>query len=209
MYSVAEGDSVDVCAIILGPEQIAMGLEAFAMLTAVPGTADGEYFFCHYYARKMYQSLFLFLVGRDHIPFMNVVFLTTDMRKICYSFTAILDGVPENIEFVTVELQSIPGFTTEIVNIDSSRQTAQVFISEQMCNISTIFTYISQTTPLFSQHFQAQMNVPKETMTVVRMPSALTHQNHLIVLVMMVLRVMEESVEVYMHSLQHMKIFSL
>lgn len=48
MYSVAEGDSVDVCAIILGPEQIAMGLEAFALLSAVPGTADGEYFFCHY-----------------------------------------------------------------------------------------------------------------------------------------------------------------
>lgn len=52
------------------------------------------------------------------------------------------------------------------------------------------------------------MNVSKETMTVVRMPSALIHQNHLIVLVMMVLREMEESVEVYMHSLQHLN-FSL
>lgn len=82
----------------------------------------------------MHRFLFLFLLGRDHIPFMNVVFLTTDMRKICYSFTAISDGVPENIEFVTVELTRISGFTTEIVNIDSSRQRARVFISEQMCN---------------------------------------------------------------------------
>lgn len=92
--------------------------------------------------------MFLFLLGRDHIPFMNVVFLTTDMRKICYSFTAISDGVPENIEFVTVQLNRIPGFTTEIVNIDSSRQRARVFISEQMCNTYT--QYISQTTIIFS-----------------------------------------------------------
>ena len=41
MYSINEGDTTDVCAIVLGPEQISMGLEAFASLTAVPDTADG------------------------------------------------------------------------------------------------------------------------------------------------------------------------
>ena len=41
VYSINEGDTTDVCAIILGPEQISMGLEAFASLTAVPDTADG------------------------------------------------------------------------------------------------------------------------------------------------------------------------
>lgn len=131
VYSVTEGDSVDVCAIILGPEQIAMGLEAFAMLSAVPGTANSEHPFYHYRSRRMYPFLIFSLTGSDHVPYMNVVFLTTDMRKICYSFTAISDGVPENIEFVTVELTRIPEFTTEIVNINSSRQRAQVFISEE------------------------------------------------------------------------------
>ena len=41
-YSINEGDTVDVCAVVLGPEQISEGLEAFATLTAVPDTADGE-----------------------------------------------------------------------------------------------------------------------------------------------------------------------
>ena len=42
MYSMNEGDTTDVCAVILGPEQIATGVEAFATLSAVPDTADGE-----------------------------------------------------------------------------------------------------------------------------------------------------------------------
>ena len=41
-YSVTEGETIDVCAVILGPDQISMGLEAFASLFAKPDTADGQ-----------------------------------------------------------------------------------------------------------------------------------------------------------------------
>ena len=41
VYSINEGDTVEVCAVVLGPEQISTGLQAFAMLSAVPDTADG------------------------------------------------------------------------------------------------------------------------------------------------------------------------
>lgn len=60
VYSVAEGESVEVCVIIVGPEQISMGLEAFAMLTALPGTADRECKNTIYLARMLSQFLFLF-----------------------------------------------------------------------------------------------------------------------------------------------------
>ena len=40
-YTVNEGETIQVCAIILGPEQISTGLEAFATLSAFPDTADG------------------------------------------------------------------------------------------------------------------------------------------------------------------------
>lgn len=43
MYRVTEGESVEVCAVILGPEQISTGLQVFATITAVPDTADGKY----------------------------------------------------------------------------------------------------------------------------------------------------------------------
>ena len=62
--------------------------------------------------------------------FMNIVFLTTDMREICFSFTAIADGVAENTEVLSLRMDGLPGLTTDIVNIVSTRQTAQVFISE-------------------------------------------------------------------------------
>lgn len=41
MYRINEGDTTDICAVVLGPEQISTGLEVFATLSAVPDTADG------------------------------------------------------------------------------------------------------------------------------------------------------------------------
>ena len=41
VYNVNEGDEVDVCAVILGPDLISADVEAFATLTAIPDTADG------------------------------------------------------------------------------------------------------------------------------------------------------------------------
>lgn len=46
------------------------------------------------------------------------------------------------------------------------------------------------------------MSVLKETMIAVRMPSALTRLNHLIVFAMTALRVMEEPAEVCKHPLK-------
>lgn len=40
-YTTNEGESVEVCAAIFSPEEIDPNLIAIAMLTAVPGTADG------------------------------------------------------------------------------------------------------------------------------------------------------------------------
>lgn len=77
------------------------------------------------------------MIGRDYALFTNVVFLTTDMRQICYSFTAISDGVAENTEFLRVQLDPLPDLTLDIVDIDSSRQSAQVFISEYDNKLST------------------------------------------------------------------------
>jgi hypothetical protein len=111
VYSMNEGETVEVCTVILGPEQIATGLEAYATLSAVPGTADEN----------------------DYAVFMNIVFLTTEMRRICYSFTAIADGLAESTEFLTLQLQPIPDLTISTVNIVSSRQTAQVFINSNEC----------------------------------------------------------------------------
>ena len=70
------------------------------------------------------------LLDQDYAIFMNVVFLTTDMRQICFSFTAISDGVAENTEQLGLIIEPLPGLTSEIVRIDSSRQSAQIFISE-------------------------------------------------------------------------------
>ena len=42
VYSMNEGETVEVCTVILGPDQIATGLVAYANLSAVPDTADGE-----------------------------------------------------------------------------------------------------------------------------------------------------------------------
>lgn len=41
VYSINEGDTVEVCVAILGPDQISTGLEALATLSATPDTADG------------------------------------------------------------------------------------------------------------------------------------------------------------------------
>ena len=68
--------------------------------------------------------------GRDYAVFTNVVFLTTDMRRICYSFTAISDGVAENTEILSVLLEPLPDLTSGMVEIVSSRQSAQIFISK-------------------------------------------------------------------------------
>ena len=61
---------------------------------------------------------------------MNIVFLTTEMRQICYSFTAISDGVAENTEILSVTLEPLRELTSGMVDIISSRQSAQIFISE-------------------------------------------------------------------------------
>ena len=70
------------------------------------------------------------LTESDYAPYTNIVLLTTEMRQICYSFSAIADGLAENTEFLTLQLQAIPDLTIDTVTIVSSRQTAQVFISE-------------------------------------------------------------------------------
>ena len=130
VYSMNEGETVEVCTVILGPEQIATGLEAYATLSAVPGTADGEKQFSFLYNAINLHALISMLTENDYAVFMNIVFLTTEMRRICYSFTAIADGLAESTEFLTLQLQPIPDLTISTVNIVSSRQTAQVFISE-------------------------------------------------------------------------------
>ena len=71
-------------------------------------------------------------VGQDYAVFTNIVFLTTDMRRICYTFTTISDGVAESTEFLTVQLEPLPELTSGMVTIDNLRQSAQIFISESL-----------------------------------------------------------------------------
>ena len=60
LYSMNEGETVEVCTVILGPEQIATGLQAYANLSAVPNTADGEKKLCspitHYAINNIYVN---------------------------------------------------------------------------------------------------------------------------------------------------------
>lgn len=81
---------------------------------------------------KTFIILFFVFLERDYAVFMNIVFLTTDMRQICFSFTAISDGVAENTEQLTINMDRIPGLTSDTVTIVSSRQSAQIFISEYL-----------------------------------------------------------------------------
>ena len=76
------------------------------------------------------HMIYSMLTESDYAPFMNIVFLATELRRICYNFSAIADSLAENTEFLTLQLQAIPELTISTVTIVSSRQTAQVFISK-------------------------------------------------------------------------------
>ena len=84
----------------------------------------------HFIDPESETSVLFQLTARDYAIFTNIVFLTTDMRQICYSFTAISDGVAENTEILSVSLEPLPELTSGIVEIVSSRQSAQIFISK-------------------------------------------------------------------------------
>ena len=64
--------------------------------------------------------------------FANFVVLTPNNREMCFTFTTISDGVPENTETLTLVMQPVEGLTADAVSIINSRQKAQVFISKRM-----------------------------------------------------------------------------